>query len=106
MFKNPYYTKSISLSLAVIIYLILFILTFISLSLFLESKSDNYLILFIISYIFSGLILNRVVLRRLVEWHILYNTVYHVSQAKILFFFFWPMTYIRLFFRLFIIKVL
>lgn len=36
----------------------------------------------------------------------LYNTLYNVTSAKLKFFFFWPLTYLFLFMRLGINKVL
>lgn len=60
----------------------------------------------VIFYFLSGFILNRVVLRRLIEWHPIYNTLHNVSSAKLRTFLLWPLAYISLFFRLIINKIL
>ncbi|WP_158782773.1 hypothetical protein [Pantoea sp. BAV 3049] len=59
-----------------------------------------------IAYFACGFILNRIVLRRLIEWHPLYNTLANVSGAKISSFLMWPLAYFILFFRLTINKIL
>jgi hypothetical protein len=57
-------------------------------------------------YIGSGVYLNRSVLRKIVEWHPMYNTLYNVTSSKMKFFLFWPVTYLFLFMRLGINKIL
>lgn len=57
-------------------------------------------------YFGAGFYLNRCVLRKLIEWHPMYNTLYNVSSAKLKFFLFWPLMYFFLFIRLGINKVL
>ena len=60
----------------------------------------------IIQYFSSGIYLNRKVLRNLIEWHPVYNTLSNVASAKTNFFLFWPLYYLLLFVRLGINKVL
>ncbi len=57
-------------------------------------------------YFAAGFYLNRCVLRKLIEWHPLYNTLHNVSSGKLKFFLFWPISYFFLFIRLGINKVL
>lgn len=57
-------------------------------------------------YIGAGIYLNRGVLRKLIEWHPMYNTLYNVTSTKLKFFLFWPLTYFFLFMRLGVNKVL
>ena len=59
-----------------------------------------------IFYLGAGFYLSRAILRRLTEWHPMYNTLYNVTSAKLKFFFLWPITYFFLFVRLGINKVL
>lgn len=58
------------------------------------------------SYLIFGFLLNRIVLRGLIEWHPMYNTLQNVSSAKLSSFFLWPISYAGLFFRLAVNKVL
>jgi hypothetical protein len=57
-------------------------------------------------YLASGFLLNRVVLRGLIEWHPVYNTIQNVSVGKLQAMLFWPIAYPNLFFRLGVIKIL
>lgn len=57
-------------------------------------------------YFGTGLYLSRAVLRKIVEWHPMYDTLYNVTSAKLKFFFFWPVMYFFLFARLGVNKVL
>lgn len=57
-------------------------------------------------YFAAGFYLSRAVLRKIVEWHPMYNTLYNVTSTKLKFFFLWPLTYLFLFLRLGINKVL
>lgn len=63
-------------------------------------------LLAIIAYIAAGIYLNRRVLRKLIEWHPVHNTIDNVSSAKLGFFLLWPIRYFFLFMRLGITKVL
>jgi hypothetical protein len=67
---------------------------------------DPLALLALLFYPVAGVYLNRSVLRRLVEWHPMYNTLYNVTSAKIKFFLFWPISFFFLFVRLGINKVL
>jgi hypothetical protein len=58
------------------------------------------------AYLAFGFLLNRIVLRSLIEWHPMYNTVQNVSSAKLSSFLLWPISYAGLFFRLTVNKVL
>lgn len=57
-------------------------------------------------YIYCGVYLNRNVLRRLIEWHPMYNTLNNVAGAKFKQAVFWPFSYLALFIQLGINKVL
>ncbi len=57
-------------------------------------------------YLGAGFYLSRAVLRRIIEWHPMYNTLYNVTSGKLKFFLFWPIAYFFLFVRLSINKVL
>lgn len=57
-------------------------------------------------YLVAGFYLNRAVLRSIIEWHPMYNTLGNVTSDKLKFFFLWPLTYFFLFMRLGINKVL
>jgi len=54
----------------------------------------------VIAYLAEGFVLNRLVLRRLVEWHPMYNTIANVSSAKLGMMVFWPIRYPILFVRI------
>jgi hypothetical protein len=56
------------------------------------------------AYFVFGFIMNRLVLRGLVEWHPTYNTVENVSGSKLRSLMFWPLSYPALFFKLGVIK--
>lgn len=57
-----------------------------------------------IGYLVLGFILNRVVLRGLIEWHPVYNTIENVSSSKLRALIFWPLSYLVLFFKLGVVK--
>jgi hypothetical protein len=67
---------------------------------------DIFVLLAMLFYPAAGVYLNRSVLRKLIEWHPMYNTLYNVTSEKLKFFFLWPITYLFLFVRLGINKVL
>lgn len=55
-------------------------------------------------YFIAGFIMNRVVLRGLIEWHPVYNTIDNVASGKLKTLVLWPITYPVLFFKLGVIK--
>ncbi|MGS0742494.1 hypothetical protein ACVBEF_11760 [Glaciimonas sp. GG7] len=57
-----------------------------------------------IAYFVFGFIMNRLVLRRLIEWHPIYNTLENVSGSKLRSLIFWPIAYLVLFFKLGVVK--
>lgn len=57
-------------------------------------------------YFGSGLLLNRVVLRGLIAWHPMHDTLHNVASAKLRAFLFWPLQYAVLFFQLSVDRVL
>lgn len=63
-------------------------------------------VLYFVTYFLSGFVLNRVVLRQLIEWHPVYNTIDNVSRGKLTAFLFWPLSYAVLFFKLAVSRVL
>ena len=54
----------------------------------------------IIDYLVSGFILNRIVLRNLISWHPMYNTLENVSSTKLRMLLFWPIRYPAMFIKL------
>ncbi len=72
----------------------------------LTKLSTAFASLAVLFYLASGIYLNRAVLRRIVEWHPMHNTLYNVTQEKLKFLLLWPVMYIPLFVRLGIDKLL
>lgn len=62
--------------------------------------------LVLMAYLGMGALLNRVVLRGLIEWHPLCSTLHNVASAKLRAFLFWPVQYAILFFQLTVDRVL
>lgn len=56
------------------------------------------------AYFAFGFVMNRMVLRGLIEWHPVYNTIENVSSSKLRSLIFWPIFYPALFFKLGVIK--
>ena len=56
------------------------------------------------AYLIIGFLLNRIVLRGLIEWHPMYNTLANVSSAKLGMMLLWPIRYPVLFFQLLVSK--
>jgi len=59
-----------------------------------------------VSWLLSGAWLSRTVLRRLVEWHPVYNTLETVSNIKLRLLITWPITYPGLYLRILIDRYL
>lgn len=57
-----------------------------------------------VAYFILGMVLNRVVLRGIIEWHPVYNTLENVSTAKLSMLGLWPIRYPGLFFKLLVSK--
>lgn len=57
-----------------------------------------------VGYLALGFLLNRVVLRGLIEWHPMYNTLQNVSSAKLGMLALWPIRYPVLFFQFLVNK--
>lgn len=57
-----------------------------------------------LAYFVFGFLLNRIVLRGLIEWHPTYNTLQNVSSAKLGMLLVWPFRYLVLFFQLLVNK--
>ena len=55
-------------------------------------------------YFVLGFLLNRVVLRGLIEWHPMHNTLANVASAKLGMMMLWPIRYPGLFFQLLFLK--
>lgn len=56
------------------------------------------------AYFAFGFVMNRAVLRGLIEWHPVYNTIENVSRSKLRSLILWPVSYPALFFKLGVIK--
>jgi len=61
-------------------------------------------VLAVVAYLTLGFLLNRIVLRGLIEWHPVYNTLKNVSSAKLGMMLLWPLRYPVLFFQLLVSK--
>jgi fatty acid desaturase len=98
-------TPGISLRKSIAIYAIFLV---IMLALISFSSGTTWFpgIIGLIAYFVFGFLLNRIVLRNLVEWHPMYNTIGNVSSAKLSTFVLWPISYLFLFIKLTINKVL
>jgi positive regulator of sigma E activity len=81
----------------------IFILLAILVYFFSSKLFENLAILF---YLGAGFYLSRSVLRKIIEWHPTYSTLYNVTSAKLKFFWLWPIAYFFLFVRLGINKIL
>ena len=57
-------------------------------------------------YITIGVVLNILVLRRLIDWHPVNRTLENVVTTKLVNVFFWPISYLFLFFQLAVVKLL
>lgn len=57
-------------------------------------------------HLFAGFVLNRVVMRGLIQWHPHHATLRRVTTAKLYAFFLWPLTYGLLLVRLAVDAVL
>lgn len=66
-----------------------------------ESLSGTLLVL---TYPALGIVLNRVVLKRLIVWHPMRNTLHNVATAKLGMVLLWPIRYPVLFFQLLVDK--
>jgi len=56
------------------------------------------------AYFVFGFIMNRMVLRGLIEWHPVHNTVENVFSSKLRSLIFWPISYPALFLKLGVIN--
>ncbi len=50
----------------------------------------------VFAYLLIGFLLNRKVLRQMVTWHPVYDSVGNVAEAKFTMFLLWPLTYFML----------
>lgn len=57
-------------------------------------------------YIWAGFYMSRSVLKKMVEWHPMYNTLQNVTSTKLKFLLLWPVAYVALFIRLGVNKIL
>lgn len=103
--ENQNQQPSISLRKSIGIYAAFVVAFFVMLKLAITTIWFPGVIAFI-AYIVFGFVLNRVVLRGLVEWHPVHNTIENVSSAKLSSFALWPFSYASLFFKLAVNKVL
>lgn len=60
----------------------------------------------LIAYLICGIYLNRIVLRRIIDWHPIYNTVENVFKGKLYMLFLWPISYPILLIKLAVDKFL
>lgn len=57
-------------------------------------------------YFGAGIFMSRGVMRRLIQWHPVYDTLYNVTSAKLTMVAMWPLSMLSLLFRLTVNKVL
>lgn len=96
-------TVALKLRYAFIIYTAALILLF---TLFAICQSGVSWWLFFIGYLVIGVALNHLILKRIVEWHPMYNTIDNVASAKLKAVLFWPISYLFLLISITINKVL
>lgn len=89
---------------AILIYLGAIIAFFVLIKIDLWIQLGGWLIA--ISYLAIGVTLNRLVLKRLIEWHPMYNTISNIARAKLNTVIFWPISYAILFIQIAINKLL
>jgi hypothetical protein len=58
----------------------------------------------VVAYFVFGFIMNRLVLRGLIEWHPVHGTIENISGSKLRALIFWPIAYPALFFKLGVVK--
>ncbi|WP_255504120.1 hypothetical protein [Caballeronia sp. EK] len=63
-------------------------------------------LLFFIGYIGAGVFLNRTVLRNLIQWHPMYNTLDNVFKAKVIHVIFWPLSYLSLIVKIAVVRAI
>ncbi len=66
----------------------------------------DVLLLLIIPYFIFGVLLNRIVLRNLIRYHPIYDTLSNVSNTKLAAVMTWPVFYVVIFIKLAIVKYL
>lgn len=98
-------TQPMRLRQALLIYVVLFAVTLVVGVLAISAPWFPGLLYFV-CYFGAGIYLNRTVLRRIVEWHPIYNTIDNVANGKLAMFLFWPISYAVLFLKLGINRVL
>jgi len=57
-----------------------------------------------VAYLGAGIFLNRAVLRGLIKWHPVYNTIENVSRSKFRQMLLWPFSYPALFIQMGVAK--
>ncbi len=58
----------------------------------------------LVGYLGAGIFLNRIVLRGLIEWHPVYNTIENVASSKFRQMLLWPFSYPALFIQMGVAK--
>jgi hypothetical protein len=96
--------QTITLGKAFIIYLIN--VAVISLMIFLTNFADFFVGVAIVAYFIAGIVMNRLVLRNLIEFHPMYNTLQNVFQTKVRALVFWPIQYLVLIIKIGVTKVI
>ena len=100
-----------TLAKAIGVYALVFV-GFLLFILFMFSKSRNSvagggeLLTLAIGYLIPGVFLNRIVLKRVIEWHPMYDTIQNVSSTKLGLVLTWPWSYPILFYKIAIVKFL
>lgn len=92
-------SERMSLGRAWIIYLFLLLITSLTVL-------TGFVFLTIPVYLVCGIYLNRGVLRKLIGWHPVYNTLENVYSTKMKLMLFWVITYPILFLKLWISRVI
>lgn len=100
--------ETISLRKSVLIYIGALFLLMVSMKVIamMQLTGGNTLLMLLVVYLAIGVMLNRVVLRRLVSWHPMYNTAHNVGVAKLSSVILWPLSYAWMFLMLAVNKLL
>ena len=104
--ETQYQNSSLSLTRAIGIYLAFLLMIIAMIAISLATSTLFLLGTASYAYLIFGFLLNRLVLRQLIEWRPIYNTIGNISSAKLSLFLLWPVAYANLFIRLSINKIL
>jgi hypothetical protein len=100
-FKNK-----MSLTTAFVNYIFCIVMLLASIKLANDYKSNFISVFPFILYFSCGIYLNRIVLRRIIEWHPYLSTLSAKANVKIIYVILWPLEYLCLFIRIIINRLI